>query len=331
MALSIRSFRNTDLRGLSEIWNAHYGQYSQHLFVSAEQFELFVTAKPYFEAGQLLLACLHDRPLGFIHLTCPAWIWQSGEVRKRLDVAAMCVQDHAAADEVAQLLLDAAKSRCVEQRIERSIFRPAVPESAFYLGLGPGDGLAGTLSYETRLNGWLADAGYQPMQPTSVWELTLDEFRAPSDRLQMQVRRGTCVQRQLDEPRLPWWLSCVLGHAEVSSFQLADRATGRTVQELFIWSLASTISGNRPKVAWLWPPPPESWLAQTAGGGFAAADQHLFLLGETFRELNNEKYDRVRVVTSALDNQQHAILRRLGFKAIEEGMVFELPLNPLDA
>lgn len=284
--------------------------------------ELFVPSKLFFDPSRFLLAWKGERPVGFVHLS-PVPDDRIDEARTgELSIAAMCVTPDDEEQDIAARLFQAAREVCLQQNCQRCVFRPALPLCSFYLGLGPADSLAGTLSSEERVCHWLAAAGYKPAIPTTFWELDLINFRVPGDRIQMLVRRRSVVDRQIQEPILPWWQSCVLGHAETTAFHLSDRIEKRTLQEVILWSLAPSLSESPQNVVWLWPPNMD-YSPVDVPVEIAPVDRLLFLLAESLRELQLEQVDTIRTVTHSEATQMHQVLHRLGFRATESGMVFE--------
>jgi hypothetical protein len=168
----------------------------------------------------------------------------------------------------------------------------------------------------------LNEAGYRPASPTTLWELNLLDFQVPADRIQMLVRRRSFVQRLVQEPTLPWWQSCILGHAEVTAFHLTDRTAMRMLQEIIMWGIGPALRTQQESAIWLWPPAME-YSPEDSPVEIAPSDRLLFLLAEALRELQAEQIDVARIVTHAESNELHRVLTRLGFKAIESGMVFE--------
>jgi len=287
--------------------------------------EFFVQSKVYFDASHLLMARMDNQPVGFIHLCSIPRGTQDEVLSEKMGVAAMCVKPGEFQDAVAAGLLDAASKLATACGALRLTFRPALPLCSFYLGLGPADSLAGTLSSEDRICTWITSAGYKPAVPTTVWDLQLEDFRVPGDRIQILVRRRSIVDRQLQEPLMPWWQSCVLGHAEVSAFHLFDRIEKRALQEIILWSLAPGFTGGPEKVVWLWPPRMDYSPADVPVE-IAPVDRLVFLLAEALRHLQTEHVDTIRTITNAEATQMHQVLQRLGFRAVESGMVFDREL-----
>lgn len=326
MQLTIRHFCNTDLQAVCEIWNRHHAAESKSSVVQPALMELYVQAKTYFDPKRLLIAWRDQDPVGLIHLAAMPQVGLQEVDDHQLAVAALCVVPDQQSCQIAQLLLSAADSVAAGAGFERIAFRPALPYCSFYLGLGTADSLAGTLSHEQQVCQWLSASGYQPQLPTTLWELDLKNFRAPSDRNQMIVRRKTFVERQLQEPELPWWQACVLGHTEVQAFHLTDRTEKRELQEIVLWSIAAALTNRPEQVAWLWPP----LLEDTEPSGKAEvspSEQLLFLLAEAFRQLQSEQVDTLRAVTPAETHRLVSIFSRLGLRSVGSGMVYEKSLS----
>lgn len=322
VTLRTRIFNNTDLDAVCELWNAHHRDLLIGLPINAERMELFIQAKPFFQPQQLIIATQDERPVGFIHFGPVSSISLDHDEPGQSSIAALCIHPDEDESSIAAVLLESAERHCRADGVGRCFFRSALPRTSFYVGIGPGDSLAGLLSSELKLCQWLTAAGYKPSVPTTIWELNLLDFQAPADRIQMLVRRSSFVQRQVQEPMLPWWQSCVLGHAEVSAFHLTDRNAMRILQEVILWGISPSLRTLPETVMWLWPPNME-YSPEDVPVEIAPADRILFLLAEACRELQAEQIDRVRTVTHAESNEFHRVLTRLGFQAIESGMVFE--------
>jgi hypothetical protein len=329
--LSFDNFRNNDLPEICELWNQHHtldrgavpGLESQ---MQPDRMELFVQSKISFDARRLVIARHQGQAVGFVHLCeIPSHSLEEA-VSEQVGIAALCVKPGQSQDSVAAGLLNVADDQATLLGANRIAFRPALPRCSLYMGIGPADSLAGALSFEERICRWLTAAGYKPAVPTTLWELNLEKFRVPGDRIQILVRRRSLVDRQLQEPSMPWWQSCVLGHAEVTAFHLFDRIEKRALQEIVLWSLAPSLTDGRKKVIWLWPPKMD-YSPEDAPVEIAPVDRLVFLLAEALRHLQTEHVDTIRTVTNAEANEMHQVLQRLGFSAVDSGIVFEKDLS----
>ena len=314
MTTSIRSFRNTDLDLLCSIWNEHHADLGLECSIDRLQLELICLAKPYFEPEHLQIAeTAAGEGLGFIHHGPVADAGLGGASHASRAISALCVKPGPHEDGVAEDLLNHCLVSASQTGIPACRFKPVVPDCPYYLGLGPADTMAGVLPCEQRVRKWLNQAGFETFQPTCHWELDLGSFQAPIDRSQIQIRRASNVNQQLDEPSLPWWQACVLGHTEPVAFQLSHKSEKRVLQEVLYWSMDPDLQSGHSSVVWLWPP---------ESGDDEYENELTFLLAESMRQLQAERVDSVRTVTSANDHRSTTRLRRLGFQLQQDGAVF---------
>lgn len=317
--ITLRSFRNTDTSSLCAIWNEHHADLGLECEIDPLRFELFSLAKPYFEPENLLIAeDQTGRIQGFLHFGPISNDDLSNTAMDEIAVFALCVRPDPDEDRVAKELLQRVCETARKLGSRICTFRPMLPNAAFYLSLGPADCMAGVISQEVRLCKWLSQCEFSPQTPTCLWELELMAFQAPIDRIQIQIRRAATVHQQLDEPELPWWLACALGHTEPTKFQLTHRQEKRTLCEALFWTLSPELQSSPAQIVWLWPPnqctsPPEQ-------------DYQVFLLSEALRQYQEERVDYVRTAALADDSMLTALFRRLGFRVIHNGMVFQKQL-----
>ncbi len=315
MLSTIRTFRNTDVAAICKVWNAHYGDLGAECRLTPLQLELATLAKPYFMAKDLLVAEHDEQVVGFLHLS-PVPNGDSSEVSvNEAAIAALCCVPCDGEGTVASTLLARAQTLLIERRIELCRFKPLLPGCAFYQGFGPADSMIGATTSERRGCSWLKEAGFIPAQATTQWELDLSNYQPPIDRVQIQIRRSTLIERLPDEPLVPWWQACWLGHTEASQYELHLRSEQRMIGNALFWTVAMELQTSPDMIAWLWPP------AMPAGE--QGADHLTFLLGEVCRQLQSERLDLVRTATAANDTRLNGILRRLSFTAEQSGMVFE--------
>ncbi len=329
MSLTLRRFRNTDVDALCRVWNAHFADHGYESRIDPLRLELSCLAKPYFESQDLVLAELAEQVVGFMHVGQLANSDFSGPAADSTAISALCVEPCQLEADVAQALLAHADEISRARGAAHCHFRPMFPNAAFYLGLGPADSMMGVTSHEHRVCVWLNEAGYRPFAATSQWELELATFQPPVDRLQIQIRRSAHVDRQVDEPRMPWWQACLLGHTEPTAFQLTHRTARVVLNEVLLWVVAPELQTSPDNVAWLWPlnltasvlPMP----AEVADS--QAKDQLVFLLAETLRALRDDNIELVRTVSAADDPLASQVLKRLGFRARQSGVVFAKELQ----
>jgi hypothetical protein len=312
---AIRTFRNTDVAALCKVWNAHFGDLGFDCRLNPLQLELICLAKPYFIAQDLLIAEYDQQIVGFLHL---GPVGRSDLMDVQPDVmaiAALCIVPCDSEGQVAQALLQRAEQAMRGRSIRVCRFKPMLPECPFYQGLGPADSMVGATTSERRSCAWVTEAGFVPVLPTTQWELDLTNFQPPIDRQQLQIRRSSIVERETDEPPMPWWQACLLGHAEPVLYRLLQRTPPLPLCEALYWTVATELQTSATSTTWLWTPA----LPVDESG----AAQLTFLLGETCRQLQSERLELVRTATPASHTQVNTLLRRLGFVAEQSGMVFE--------
>jgi hypothetical protein len=312
---TVRTFRNTDVDSICRVWNAHFGDLGFAAQIDPLRLELCSLAKPYFREQDLLIAEEDEQVVGFLHLGQVANDQLTDAEQDAASIAALCVVPSDIEEAVAGALLNCAEAVIAGRNSSLWRYKPMLPDCSFYLGLGPADSMGGATTSERRCCGWLSAAGFLPSLPTSHWELDLTDFQPPVNRIQIQIRRSAHVERLPEEPSMPWWQACVLGHTDPSEFRLTQRSDQQMLGEALFWTVSPELQTVPESVVWMWPPSKKS-----------EADQTVFLIGEACRQLQNERIDVVRTATAANDTATNGILQRLGFSAVQSGIVFEKKL-----
>ncbi|HBE68496.1 MAG TPA: hypothetical protein DDW52_10150, partial [Planctomycetaceae bacterium] len=153
----------------------------------------------------------------------------------------------------------------------------------------------------------------------NAWELELTSLEMPMSRQLLQLRRSCTVNREVDEPLLPWLQACMLGHTEPTCFQLISRSEKRVAEESLFWTVGNELQTSPDACVWLWPP----ILAEIDTPQFVG---QLFLLAESLREFQEERFDSAVAYSAAHDTRHNELFRRLGFNSTESGVVFERDL-----
>jgi hypothetical protein len=314
VAIAIRSYRNTDSASICRVWNAHHTGLGVGR-ISSLHFELTALAKPYFAADDLLVATVDGELQGFLHLSSASSADMTEADSTRGVLSALCIAPGENENELAAALLKRADQVLHAAGVTSCTTRPMPPDCPFYLGLGAGDSMMGITIADQRTYGWLVKANWVPRQATSGWELFLDNFQPPVDRLQIQIRRMAHVDRMLDEPMLPWRQACLLGHTEPTGFQLTLRVEGTVVQKLLVWSVGQELMTTPESVVWLWP--------IEVVESTQIADQLVFLLSESLRQMADDRVEVIRTYSDAAKTLVTSVLTRLGFRNANSGVVLE--------
>lgn len=324
--MKVRSFRNTDLEKVCDVWRQHFAAEGVDAGHGMEPIwlESFTLAKPNFRNDQFLIAESEaGEVVGLLHYSP-----QSDALGLELDptsiaIEALCVLPSSEEEAVARALLDSCFGH--SQSATQFVVRPRILEASHYMGVGPSNGLVGVTPQETRASNWLSHAGFQIGEPNVLWELELGWFQPPVDRAIIQTRRATQVIRNEDEPELNWFQACCLGHTELTEFQLIGRQ--RILNEtavrarLLFWQLPTELAQHAELIAWLCPL--EINASDSEQFPYSSAEEEwLHLFSESARQLQSEGFDSIRVVTGSNEDSAVTLLHRLGFSPCGTGASF---------
>lgn len=317
---SIRSFLNTDTPSLAHIWSDHHSAYGSSSRCNASLWDQCILSKAYFSPDQLLLAIdANGEAHGLIHFGTAL-----DEDGKNLSgdtgmIHRLCIRPHIDEDGIANLLMEKACQLLKSVGLKRCLAVGALESSSFYLGIAEGDNRMGVSAADQRLQNWLVSGRFQPCIPTECWEVSLDSFRPPMDRMQISIRRACTISRVLDEYQSNWWISTVLGHCDQVRFSLVSRGPDRTEMEVMLWYPDATIRGVDSTTARLkLPSIPEDEENR---------ERLIHLIAESLRQLQAERKRAVRVVASAQNTACTRLLQRLNFRTTDHGMIYARDLS----
>lgn len=312
---SIRSFLNTDTPSLAHIWSDHHSAYGSSSRCNASLWDQCILSKAYFSPDQLLLAMDGSGEVhGLIHFG-PA-LDNDGENLSGDTgmIHRLCIRPHIDEDAIAKLLLEQAHRHLMSVGLTQCLAVGALESSSFYLGIAEGDNRMGVSAADQRLQNWLIDDHFQPYIPTECWEVSLDSFRPPMDRMQISIRRACTISRVLDEYQSNWWISTVLGHCDQVRFSLVSRGPDRTEMEVMLWYPDATIRGVDSTTARLKLP--------SIPDDEENRERLIHLIAESLRQLQAERKRAVRVVASAQNPACTRLLQRLNFRTTDHGMIY---------
>jgi GNAT superfamily N-acetyltransferase len=277
-------------------------------------FEQLVLNKPYFERDGLWLALENEEPQGFVHagfgpsedestLSTDLGVTSILLVRPRNDQA-----------DVAGELLRRSEEY-LHDRGAKVLYAGAVrPLNPFYLGLYGGSELPGVLDSDPGMQRLLLGHGYREIDRTIVFQRTLEDFRAPVDRKQMQVRRRTQMAVVEEPPSKTWWEACTLGEFERIEFQLLDRELGKEVASATLRAIDHTPTFARLRASGL----VDVHVAQ----GSRHEGLATFLVSEALKELHHQGVGLVEALTMQRNTAAIGLYQKLGFKRIDSGAVY---------
>jgi GNAT superfamily N-acetyltransferase len=317
---SIRSFLNTDTPSLAHIWSDHHSAYGSSSRCNSSLWDQCILSKAYFSPDHLLLAIdPHGEAHGLIHFGAALaedGKYLSGDTGM---IHRLCVRPHADEDRIAKLLLERACQHLSSEGLNRCLAVGALEASSFYLGIAEGDNRMGVSAADQRLQHWLIDGRFKPHTPTECWEVSLESFRPPMDRMQISIRRACTISRVLDEYQSNWWISTVLGHCDQVRFSLVSRGPDRTEMEVMLWYPDATIRGVDSATARLKLP--------SIPDDEENRERLIHLIAESLRQLQTERKRAVRVVASAQNPSCTRLLQRLNFRTTDHGMIYVRDLS----
>jgi GNAT superfamily N-acetyltransferase len=310
-----RPFRNTDPPLLTELWRSCAERRSLVQPLTTAEFEQFVLNKPYFDRQGLWLAIDDSKNVrGFAHGGFGPSEDES-TLSKDLGVTSIVVvrpgPDQA---DIAQSLLWKSEEY-LRTKGAKVLYGGAVkPLNPFYLGLYGGSEQPGILDSDAAMQRLFLEHGYREIDRTVVFERTLADFRAPVDRIQMQVRRSTQVAIVEEPPAKTWWEACTLGEFDCLQFQLLDRNLGQQLASATVraMDLASRNPGVRTSglVDLLVAP-------KALHQGLAT-----FLISEVLKELQQQGVGVVEAQTMQHNVAAIGLYKKLGFALVDGGAVY---------
>jgi len=309
--ISFRPYRNVDPPALAEIWRSQPPLRGLAQPMSAAMLDKFVLAKPYFDREGLIVAVQDDRPVGFAHAG-----FGPNEDRSGLSstIGVVCLVLVATRDDravIAARLVEEAE-RYLKARGVTQVFAIGTQQvNPFYVGVYGGSRLSGVLESDQRAMEMFTAAGYQQQNRVAVMQRSLQGFRPPIDRRQIQNRRSFHVETNFDPPTHNWWEACTIGHTERIEFT-ADTRGGERCGSVVFWNIQPLSAG---------------WGVQAAG--LVELDIHAeyrrrglatFLIGEAMRQMQLQGFGLAEVHIPADNTPAEVLFTRLGFSVIDQAV-----------
>ena len=282
--------------------------------MSVALLDQLVLSKPYFDNEGLILALDDETIVGLVHAGFGPTEDQS-RLSRELGVTCMLLvrPDHRRLGIGTELL--ARSEQYLRARGAKVLYGGGIrPHNPFYLGLYGGSELPGVLASDAAAQQRYRGSGYQEVDRTRLFHRDLAGFRPPVDRQQMQIRRTMIVEATIDPPASTWWEACTLGMFDRTRFDLLPRDGGRAMASMTVWSMdpISTNSGVRTTGLYDVHVDPVQRRKGLA----------MFLLGEAFKQLHTAGVSRIEAQAMQQNNTAIALLNRLGFQQVDEGVVF---------
>ena len=314
--IEYRSFRNTDLAQLAEVWRVQGAQRGLMQPMSALLFERFVLSKPYFERDGLIVAAADGKLVGFSHAGFgPTADGQS--LSRERGVTCLLMTRPEADPSVAAELLARSEAYLRAAGAKELFGGGGLPSSPFYFGLYGGSEFTGVLDSDPRMQQVFHAAGYLPRQIWTVMHRDLATFRPTVDRQQMQIRRHTSFESNVDPPATSWWDACTFEPYERTLCFLAPRERGPAAASVQFWNM-ETMTG--------------AWGVHAVGlvNLLVSAERQRqglarFLMGEAFRQLHSQSVAMVEVYVPEENTPAVAVFASLGFEPVDRAVHYVKP------
>jgi GNAT superfamily N-acetyltransferase len=312
--LQFRSFRNTDPPVLASIWRSRRGQPGLLQPVSADMLEQLVLGKPYFDHEGLILACQDGQCVGFAHAGFGP---NEAEDRISTELGVTCVvmvRPDCPDPEVAAGLLQRCEAY-LRRRGAKVLYGGGIrPLNPFYLGLYGGSELPGVLDTDSVACRLFRGHGYREIDRTCIYHHDVGTFQAPISRQHVQLRRSTVVEVTVDPPARTWWEACTMGDFDLTQFQLVPRGGGPPLARALLRNLEPTGVCSPTRAAGL--------IELEVAGEYRRQGLSTFLLVEVFRQLARQGVATLEVQTMQHNRAAVALYRKLGFRQVDQGIVF---------
>ena len=330
--LHFRPFRNTNPPALAAFWRGRIGERGFLQPVSVDVFEQYVFAKTYFDPRGLILAWDDDRLVGFAHAGFgpnpdgSRLDHKTGVVcvlAVRADALAAPATNSPAAAADAATVADGLLDRCeayLKARGAAVLFGGAsAPNVPFYFGLYGGCEPVGVPATDAVAADVYARRGYQPAMRTVLLRCRLEGFRAVVDRRQAELRRRMFVHTIVDPPSHSWWEACVGGDFDRTRFEVSARGHSESLARVTFRAMDLTEPGLPGRVGGV--------LDLFVDSAQRRQGLATFLLGEAFRALGEQGVSVVEVAATADNAPAMALLEKLQFAPVAEGIVYRKSLG----
>lgn len=312
--LYYRTFRNTDPPLLTALWQTRAGQRGFRQSITVDLFEQLVFAKLYFDYRGLILAFDDDRLLGFAHAGFGPNEHSHG-VSTQLGVTAMIlVRPDCEHPDVPKGLLERSESYLRERGAKVLYGGGIQPLNPFYLGMYGGSELPGILQSDHLAQQLYRSGGYTEIDQTYVFHHDLNDFEAPIDRRQMQVRRQMLVEVTEDPPPSTWWEASTLGEFDLTRFDVIPRSGGPPIASVLFRSMepTGTVATLR-----------EMGLVEFhVEESFRRRGVAVFLMSEAFRQFLRQGVVLVEAQCMCHNAAAIGLYEKLGFQKVNQGSVF---------
>jgi ribosomal protein S18 acetylase RimI-like enzyme len=320
---TFRTARNDDLPALADLWNRGTPGSGVARPLKPREFGDAVCSHAFFDLRGLIVAVEGGRPVGFAHIgSGPV---EPGGPSHRPDPAlgsvAMVVIDPEADEQALGPALVGRASRALRERGAEVLYAGGQwPVNPFYWGIYGGSEFSGILKGHEAFRRAVIGEGFREVARSVLLELDLAGVADPPfDPRSLLLRRRFRVSVEPDASFARWWEAMALGLTFATAFRLED-AQGRVIARAMTWDMAGfeRIDGR-------------------LRAGLIGVDVDLehrrqglgrYLIREVIRHHHSRGIHVLGVQTRAENQPALALYRGLGFRQVDEAMLYRLDPSP---
>ena len=311
--ITYRTFLNTDLPGIVNVWKQQRPQRAIAQTMFANQMECCVLAKPFFDANGLILAIQGSTILGFVHCGFGPNKDKSDLDFDRGIICLLLTVDGKNQLEVCRQLIEQGEQYLTSRGAKLVLTGTDFPYSPFYLGLYGGSNVPGILSDNHAVIDVFESQGYEHQLRILVMQRSLHDFRAVFDRKQTTVRRSFRIEQDQDPLSMNWWEACTLGNTNRSVFRLIDRSNSQSQGNISYWDME---------------PLARNWGVRAMGLFDLRIDEQArqaglgtFLVGESLRHMQQQGINLVEAQVADDNLAALNLFEKMGFESTDTGSV----------
>ncbi|MEC9188615.1 MAG: GNAT family N-acetyltransferase [Planctomycetota bacterium] len=310
-----RSFLNTDIPHLADIWRSHPPMRGFLQGVTPTLLERYVYSKPYFDQHGLIVATEEDRCIGFAHAGFGPSDDLASTSPRQGAISAVRVLQREDRFDVGTKLRTRADTDLRDAGCHRIVAGGQFPVIPFYLGLYGGCRMPGILKEDEVSLEHFRQSGFEEVGRQSIMHCSLTKFRPTVNRQQMANRRTHQVMAAFDPSAESWWEACTLGWAERVRFTLQEKNARTPCGQVMFWDMEPLSS---------------QWGVRSMGLYDLGIDidkrrcgRATYLVGEALRQLASQSVALVEVQVNPREVGVAELFNKLGFEEVDEGILLE--------
>ncbi len=226
--LHIRSFLNSDIGDLADLWCMHHAAYRPAPSVSHAMFEQAIASRLFFDPTHLWIAKERDVTL--------AWCQWFEIDSATAAIYGLCFRPEESALPAAAELLVQVQQHLAAKGVQELQIGVDHQRGLGYQGLDPvGHGLGVDMA-DDRSNTLLESAGFIQAQRIDRWEIQTANFRAPVSRDFMNLRRSTRMEMTTADNATNQDDISAMIHLETDRYRLIDTVVRQPLAHIDVWT-----------------------------------------------------------------------------------------------